>query len=112
MTVRDGTSRSTTLVNYGWPSNWTEVSFDVVGDLTNDGVNEVMLFGLRSNGNYELSIKDGIASNGAYATVNLGNDWLAKPSFKLIGDIDYDGTPTVVVYGKSKAGVDKYQLLD
>ncbi|WP_148259130.1 DUF11 domain-containing protein [Alteromonas naphthalenivorans] len=112
LTVRDGTSRSTTLVNYGWPSNWTEVSFDVVGDLTNDGVNEVMLFGLRSNGNYELSIKDGIASNGAYATVNLGNDWLAKPSFKLIGDIDYDGTPTVVVYGKSKAGVDKYQLLD
>lgn len=112
LTVRDGVNRSNTLVNYGWPSNWTDVSFEVVGDLTNDGVSEVLLFGLRSNGNYELSIKDGVASNGIYATVNLGSDWASKPAITLLGDTDFDGTPTILVYGKTQAGESTYQLLD
>lgn len=112
LTVRDGVSRSNTLVNYGWPSNWTEVTFEVVGDLTNDSISEVLLFGLKSNGNYELNIKDGNASNGIYSSVNLGSDWSAKPSIELIGDIDFDGTPTIVVYGKTKSGDSTYQLID
>lgn len=112
LTVRDGVSRSNTLVNYGWPSNWTDVSFEVVGDLTSDGISEVLLFGMKSNGNYELNIKDGDATKGIYSAVNLGSDWSEKPSIKLIGDVDFDGTPTIVVYGKNQSGEDVYQLID
>ncbi len=112
LTVRDGVSRSTTLANYGWPSNWTDVSFEVVGDLTNDGISEVLLFGLKSNGNYELNIKDGDATKGVYSSVNLGSDWSEKPSIEVIGDIDFDGTPTIVVYGKTKSGDSTYRLVD
>ena len=112
LTVRDGVSRSTTLANYGWPSKWTNVSFHVVGDLTNDGISEVLLFGLRSDGSYELNIKDGNIDNGNYSSINLGNNWSEKPSIKSLGDIDFDGTPTVVIFGKTESGTSTYQLID
>ncbi len=110
--IKDGADRASTLVNLGWPSIWSDASFHVVGDLTNDGTSEVALLGMRTNGSYELNIKDGNPANGVYRSESLGSDWAEKPKLKLIGDTDFDGTPTTLIYGKNQNGNSVFMLID
>jgi Leucine-rich repeat (LRR) protein len=99
MTVKDGADRNAVQANYGWPNIWTEVSLHVVGDMTGDGVSEVVLFGKASDGDYQLAIKHGNTEQGEILRHSLGSDWISKPSLDVTNKVDADDLADMMFIG-------------
>jgi hypothetical protein len=95
--VNDGRLANTRIANYSWPAIWTNEQVMELGDLNNDGTQEVALLGVNVNsGKYQLVIKDGQALT-EYGRLTLEGDWadLAISSY----DVNSDGQADIVVNG-------------
>ncbi|GAA61870.1 hypothetical protein P20652_3759 [Pseudoalteromonas sp. BSi20652] len=95
--VNDGRLANTRIANYSWPAVWTNEQVMELGDLNNDGTNEVALLGINVNsGKYQLVIKDGRAAT-EYGRLTLEGDWadLTISSY----DVNSDGQADVIVNG-------------
>ncbi|MBB1296296.1 leucine-rich repeat domain-containing protein [Pseudoalteromonas sp. SR41-7] len=95
--VNDGRLANTRIANYSWPAIWTNEQVMELGDLNNDGTNEVALLGVNVNsGKYQLVIKDGQALT-EYGRLTLEGDWadLAISSY----DVNSDGQADIIVNG-------------
>lgn len=99
MTVKDGADRNSVQANYGWPNIWTEVSLHVVGDMTGDGISEIVLFGKSSEGDYQLAIKHGDTDQGEILRHSLGSDWSSKPSLDVMNKLDADDLADMMFIG-------------
>ena len=95
--VNDGRLANTRIANYSWPAVWTNEQVMELGDLNNDGTQEVALLGVNVNsGKYQLVIKDGKALT-EYGRLTLEGDWadLAISSY----DVNSDGQADIIVNG-------------
>ncbi|HDZ32377.1 MAG TPA: hypothetical protein ENH67_05765 [Pseudoalteromonas sp.] len=93
---------------WNWPATLGDVSFEVLSDLTGDGVEEYAISGVHlSNGTRQLVVKDGM-TRGNYQTFKWPNQW-DSPKFVVMTDITSDGTPEVAMHGKHER-LDKGQL--
>ncbi|MGB2105196.1 MAG: FG-GAP-like repeat-containing protein, partial [Glaciecola sp.] len=95
--VNDGRLANTRIANFSWPAVWKEEQVVELGDLNNDGFNEVALLGINKNsGKYQLVIKDGQATT-EYGRLTLKGRWvdLVIRSY----DINSDGKADIVVNG-------------
>jgi vibriolysin len=105
MTVKSGADRNLVIANYGWPNNWSNVSFPSLGDLNGDGLPEFVLYGQNNSGDYELVIKHGDTSEGELRRQSLGADWLNKPVLVGVSDLDNDDLSDFVLYGHNAIGL-------
>ena len=95
--VNDGRLANTRIANYSWPATWLEEQVMELGDLNNDGTNEVALLGVNKNtGKYQLVVKDGQAGT-EYGRLTFEGDWadLAISSY----DANSDGQADIIVNG-------------
>ena len=95
--VNDGRLANTRIANYSWPATWLEEQVMELGDLNNDGTNEVALLGINKNtGKYQLVVKDGQAGT-EYGRLTFEGDWadLAISSY----DASSDGHADIIVNG-------------
>ncbi|GAA59979.1 hypothetical protein P20652_1843 [Pseudoalteromonas sp. BSi20652] len=95
--VNDGRLANTRIANYSWPAIWTNEQVMELGDLNNDGTNEVALLGINVNsGKYQLVIKDGRAAT-EYGRLTLEGNFadLTVSSY----DVNSDGQADVIVNG-------------
>lgn len=104
VTVKNGVDRNVTFANYGWPNNWTDVSLQVLDDLSGDGLSEIALFGMAANGQYQLVIKHGDTSKGEFSRKFVDGSWLSKPELKMILDNDGDGFAEFLFIGQDSYG--------
>ena len=95
--VNDGRLANTRIANFSWPATWTEEQVMELGDLNNDGINEVALLGVNINsGKYQLVIKDGRATT-EYGRLTLEGNFadLTISSY----DTNNDGHADIIVNG-------------
>ncbi|KKN82685.1 hypothetical protein LCGC14_0306430 [marine sediment metagenome] len=95
--VNDGRLANTRIANFSWPAVWADEQVMELGDLNNDGFNEVALLGINKNsGKYQLVIKDGQATT-EYGRLTLEGNWadLVIRSY----DVNNDGQADVIVNG-------------
>lgn len=109
MIAKNGTDRSEILWVIGWPNNMTEVSFRFLGDIDGYLVEDLAMIGLRSDLNYEINIRN--ALNQAVTSVSIGKDWAAKPRVLTGTDFTGDQKADVVIFGESKRGEPKFELI-
>jgi len=99
--VKDGATPTNNLPNVSWPNIWDNVSIHRVSDATNDGVDDVAIFGQRSaSGINQFFIKDGV-SRGKVTIYNWGNNWNAQ-NILLLDDISSDGVGDLAITGVRK----------
>ena len=95
--VNDGRLANTRIANFSWPATWTEEQVMELGDLNNDGINEVALLGVNINsGKYQLVIKDGRATT-EYGRLTLEGNFadLTISSY----DANSDGQADIIFNG-------------
>ncbi|WP_165736428.1 FG-GAP-like repeat-containing protein, partial [Pseudoalteromonas sp. C8] len=101
-------SNGAKLGAWNWPATLSDVSFEVLSDLTGDGVEEYAISGVHlSNGTRQLVVKDGM-TRGNYQTFKWPNQW-DSPKYVVMTDITSDGIPEVAMHGKHER-LDKGQL--
>ena len=93
---------------WNWPATLGEVKFEVLADLTGDGIQEYAISGVHlANGTRQLVVKDGV-TKAAYQTFKWPNLW-DKPQFVTMSDVTLDGIQEVALYGRHSR-LDKGQL--
>ena len=93
---------------WNWVNTLGEVAFELVGDLTNDGVEEYAITGIHlTNGTKQLFVKNG-ATKQTYKTFKWPNQWLDS-QIVIMSDVTNDGVPEVALYGRHER-LDKGQL--
>lgn len=74
--INDGSMPNQRIANYSWSGFWSNESIIELGDLNNDGVGEIALFGVQNNSQYyQLSIKNG-ADSTEISRAWLLEDWV------------------------------------
>ncbi|GGP95588.1 leucine-rich repeat domain-containing protein [Shewanella ulleungensis] len=93
---------------WNWPATLGEVKFEVLADLTGDGIQEYAISGVHlANGTRQLVVKDSV-TKASYQTFKWPNLWDA-PQFVTMSDVTFDGTSEVALYGRHSR-LDKGQL--
>jgi alpha-tubulin suppressor-like RCC1 family protein len=93
---------------WNWPATLGEVKFQVLADLTGDGIQEYAISGVHlANGTQQLVVKDGV-SKSTYQTFKWPNLW-DSPQFLTMSDVTFDNVPEVALYGRHSR-LDKGQL--
>ncbi|WP_282167756.1 hypothetical protein [Shewanella japonica] len=84
---------------WNWPATLSDVSFEALADLTQDGIQEYAISGVHlGNGTRQLVVKDG-STKAAYQTFKWPNLW-DNLSFVTMSDITFDSVPEVALYGR------------
>lgn len=107
--VKNGVNRNDSMYSLGWANTLTDVSFIAIDDFDGDEVADVGLIGRKINGALVLSIKSVLNSN--VALVQVGSDWIERPSFVVVSDVTNDGLNDVVVFGVDKLGRNKMEVV-
>jgi hypothetical protein len=93
---------------WNWPAILGEVKFQVLADLTGDGIQEYAISGVHLvNGTQQLVVKNGV-TKATYQTFKWPNLW-DKPQFVTMSDVTFDNVPEVALYGRHSR-LDKGQL--
>jgi hypothetical protein len=97
--VKDGTTTKGAIRIFAWSGDLSSPQFFTIPDMNSDGVNEVAVGGLRSNGRYQFQVKDGADRNLSLANHNIKLD-LTEVSFHVLGDLTADGIVEIGFLGK------------
>lgn len=107
--VKDGTDPKGALRIHAWPSELQNVTFLVVPDMNDDGVNEVAVAGIRSNnGRYQVQVQNGMDRNNVLANHNLSLP-LNNVEFHVLPDLSGDGVAEIGFLGLNETG--EYELV-
>lgn len=96
--VKSGADPKGAIGIFAWSAAITNPTFVAVPDMNNDGINEVAVAGLRSNGRYQLQVKDGADRNVSLANHNITLD-ITDVSYHVLPDLTNDGIAEVGFYG-------------
>jgi endoglucanase len=100
--VKNGTDPKGALAIYAWTADLSSPEFFAIPDMNNDGVDEVAVVGVRSNGRYQFQVKDGADRNVSLANHNL-NLRLSNVSFHVLDDLTADGIAEIGFLGINTA---------
>tara|TARA_R110002153_G_scaffold56583_6_gene156234 strand:+ start:89 stop:3784 length:3696 start_codon:yes stop_codon:yes gene_type:complete len=103
--INDGRLPNQRIANFSWPALWHDEHIQEVGDLNNDGLNEVILLGIHERTDtYQLVIKDG-ATTAEYGRIWLEGDWA---NIKIHSyDVSNDSHDDIIVNSISKASLER-----
>ena len=104
--IKSGTDRHLRLAGFGWPNTYSEVSFEVLGDLSGDGISEIALYGKDLDGNYTLDIKEGTGT--PYKLITTEDYWTIKPTFQCINCDSNSSAPYVLLYGTTTVTTENF----
>ncbi|AFV87030.1 hypothetical protein [Alteromonas mediterranea] len=108
--IKDGTNRSETLANLGWPITLETPYFYEVNDIDGDGMLDFALAGFRlRDGRFEVAVKN--LDNQKVNDFVTNIDWLEAPTVLPVPDINGDGLADIVVYGYDKLGTSVLEVL-
>lgn len=97
--VKDGTTTKGAIRIFAWSGDLSSPQFFTIPDMNSDGVTEVAVGGLRSNGRYQFQVKDGADRNLSLANHNIKLN-LTEVSFHVLGDLTADGIVEIGFLGK------------
>ncbi|MFT4939230.1 MAG: hypothetical protein ACI88A_002266 [Paraglaciecola sp.] len=100
--IKDGGDRNLTVANLNLNLDLTEVTYEVMADITGDNKVEIGFFGTNSDGEYELIVYDAHL-NSEVIRYNFGNNWISKPRLISFEDVNNDGVADVLVVGENIA---------
>lgn len=107
LSVYDSVSGNS-LGTWNWPATLTDVQFQVLEDLTQDGIQEYAISGVHAgNGTRQLVVKNG-ATKANYQTYKWPDLW-DHTRFVTMTDVTLDGVSEVALYGRNTR-LDKGQL--
>jgi hypothetical protein len=105
---KDGTDPKGALRLYAWTADLSAPQFLTIPDMNNDGVDEVAVAGLRSNGRTQLQVKDGVDRNNVLANHNL-NLKLESVTYHVLPDLSGDEQAEIGFMGINPQG--DYELV-
>ena len=105
---KDGTDPKGALRLYAWTADLSAPQFLTIPDMNNDGVDEVAVAGLRSNGRTQLQVKDGVDRNSVLANHNL-NLSLTDVTYHVLPDLSGDEQAEIGFMGINPQG--DYELV-
>jgi hypothetical protein len=105
---KNGTDPRGALRLYAWTADLSAPQFLSIPDMNNDGVDEVAVAGIRSNGRTQLQIKDGADRNAVLANHNL-NLSLTSLSYHVLPDLSGDEKAEIGFMGMNQQG--EYELV-
>jgi hypothetical protein len=105
---KDGTDPKGALRLYAWTADLSAPQFLTIPDMNNDGVDEVAVAGLRSNGRTQLQVKDGVDRNSVLANHNL-NLKLESVTYHVLPDLSGDEQAEIGFMGINPQG--DYELV-
>lgn len=112
MIIKSGVDRNSTVFKYSWPDRYTDLTYMVLADLTDDGLAELALLGVDDGDNeYTLFVKHGDSSLGNYSQIKVGSDWMARPQVIVLPDQDGDGVADLLFYGNNNAAEPLMQVV-
>lgn len=92
----------TSLAQYGWPNNWSQVQPHILEDMDGDGVREIALSGVFKQGSRpQLIVKSGSDPSVKIATYSFPALW-NQPQYIQLADQNDDGISEVGLYGVIK----------
>ena len=93
---------------WNWPNTLGNVTFELLADLTKDGIEEYAITGVHlTNGTKQLIVKNGVTRQ-THQTFKWPNLWL-DTHIVTMSDVTNDGVPEVALYGRHER-LDKGQL--
>jgi hypothetical protein len=96
--VKDGTTTKGAIRIFAWSPDLSAANFYPIPDMNNDGVNEVAVGGVRSNGRHQFQVKDGADRNASLANHNI-NLSLSNVSYHVLTDLTADGVAEIGFLG-------------
>lgn len=96
--IKSGVDPKGAIGIFAWSAAITNPTFVSVPDMNNDGVNELAVGGLRSNGRYQFQVKDGADRNVSLANHNL-NLAISDVSHHVLPDFTADGIAEIGFLG-------------
>ena len=102
--LKDGADRNVVLGSYGWPNDFSEVSYKIVGDLTGDGLPELVFSGRLDTGAWQLFITD-MSSNTRIERLVLDSAFSSDIKVMTNLDINFDSKKDLTIIGKGDDGL-------
>ena len=93
---------------YAWTADLSAPQFLTIPDMNNDGVDEVAVAGVRSNGRTQLQVKDGVDRNSVLANHNLSLS-LTDVTYHVLPDLSGDEQAEIGFMGINPQG--DYELV-
>lgn len=106
--VKDGKSPRGAIRIFAWSGDLSSTSFHQVPDMNGDGVDEVAVGGVRSNGRFQFQVKDGSNRNVSLANHSLNLN-ITDVSFHVLSDLTGDGIAEIGFLGLTQSN--QYQLI-
>jgi RHS repeat-associated protein len=106
--IKNGKDPKGAIRIFSWSGDLSSTSFHQVPDMNGDGVDEVAVGGVRSNGRFQFQVKDGTDRNVSLANHSL-NINVTDVSFHVLSDLTGDGIVEIGFLGLNQSN--QYTLI-